>query len=203
MTEQDLVPFAQWFNVLAVTHRLMASEDLKGRMLAEYFDVLRPYPFEAVEQSYQALRRKMKKWPVPADWLEALPAFGSVWRLPPLTDAEYQLNDEAEKLGYEREAVCQCRSCVDAGCFMPPRYVPVIDRDGKTIERRHPHRNSVPVLLGRWIHGDELKRWYAARARFYEMKDKLAIKLPISDLPDDRLKRLTTEAVAVIAETKS
>lgn len=168
MNASDFNQFSNWFDILAVTHRLSVNEDLKAKMKAEYFDVLRSYPMDAVETSYQNLRRKMKKWPVPADWLEALPPFGSIERLTPLTADEKAQNDEAETLGYEREEICKCRLCVEADCVMPPRYVPRVN--GEVIPRRDPVRMGRPVLLGRWLHGKELKSWYAARARYYEQK---------------------------------
>lgn len=200
MDSHEFGAFIDWFNVLAVTHRLNATEDQRGKMQAEYFDVLRPYPFDAVRQSYESLRRKMKKWPVPADWLEALPPFGSTARLPPLTAEELAENEEAERMGYEAPTVCTCRECQDADCFLPPRYVPKLDRQGQVIERRHPDRAGRPVLLGRWIHGAELKRWYAARANYKLLKDKFDAELKAAKtLPvSERIERLTRTA-AVIA----
>lgn len=194
--------FSDWFDVLAVTHRLQAPEDMRSKMKSEYFDVLRPYPIEAVSSAYESLRRKMKKWPVPADWLEALPPAGNTGRLMLATAAEVTENDEAERLGYEAVGRCACPRCVEAGCFLPPRYVPRLDRDGLTFERRHPLRDGRPILLGRWLHGEDLKRWYAARAQFYELKTKLGVELPLSALPEDRIQRLATEARAVMAEVR-
>jgi hypothetical protein len=198
---RHLGQFAEWFNSLAVIHRLACSEDLKAKMLAEYFAVLEPYPIEAIESAYQSLRRKMKKWPVPADWLENLPPYGSTARLPLASPAEVAESDEAERLGYEAAAVCTCSRCVQAECFMPPRYVPRLDDQGQLIERRHPSRTGRALLLGRWLHGEELKRWYRARADFYALKAKLAEKLPLPTSPDERLAQLRKTARGVIAET--
>lgn len=202
MDANHLSKFSEWFDVLAVTHRLQATEDQRGRMQAEYFDVLRPYPLEAVASAYESLRRKMKKWPVPADWLENLPPFGSTARLPLASPSEVRENDEAEKLGYEAAAICHCALCVAADCHMPPRYVPRLYQDA-VIERQHPQRQGRPLLLGRWIHGEELKRWYRARADFYALKDKIAPKLPIRLEPAERIAKLATETRALIAEVKA
>ncbi len=192
--------FGEWFDVLAVTHRLQATEDQRGRMKAEYFDVLRAYPVEAVASSYESLRRKMKKWPVPADWLENLPPFGSVGRLPLASPDEIAENDEAERLGYERETVCKCALCVAADCYMPPRYVPRLYQ-GEVIERRDPKKMGRPLLLGRWLHGEELKRWYRARADFYALKEKLVPQMLVALEPPQRIARLLKEASAVQMET--
>lgn len=211
MDASHLQRFSEWFDVLAVTHRLNASEDIRGRMKSEYFDVLRSYPIEAVASAYESLRRKMKKWPVPADWLEALPPFGSTGRLTLLTAEEEAENDAAEALGYEAAAYCHCSICErDQATHLKPRYVPRLDRDGQVMERRHPTRMGRPILLGMWLHGRPLKNWYIARARYYELKTKFDVKL-VADRRtkgtlDERiahLERLTTEAKAVLAETKS
>lgn len=204
MTEQDFTRFVEWFDVLAVTHRLNAKPELRNKMRAEYFDVLRSYPVDAVQSAYETLRRKMKKWPVPADWLEALPPFGSVARLPALTADEQAQHDEAERLGYEAAHVCTCMSCVAANCAQPPRYVPLLDRDGQVIERRHPLRVGRPVLLGRWIHGRELRNWYSARAEFYAVKAKIDAQLEQErrekPSPEQRMHKLIDAAKALSAE---
>lgn len=192
--------FGDWFDVLAVTHRLQATEDQRTRMKAEYFDVLRSYPVEAIASSYESLRRKMKKWPVPADWLENLPPFGSTARLPPASPEEVAENDEAERLGYEAQAVCTCALCVAADCFLPPRYVPRMYQ-GEVIERRHPTKQGRPLLLGMWLHGESLKRWYRARAEFYSLKEQIAPKPMTPRGPDERIKRLHVEANALQMET--
>lgn len=206
MDANHLSQFSEWFDVLAVTHsKSFPSEEIRARAKAEYFDVLRAYPIEAVQSSYESLRRKMKKWPVPADWLEALPPFGSTGRLPMLTPQELALNAEAERLGYEAAAVCGCPVCREAYCAQPPRYVPQLDRDGCVIERRHPDKIGRAVLLGRWIHGQELRRWYSARAEFYalqaklEAEDKAVKKLT----PEQRMQRLVLVSKGVLAETKA
>lgn len=206
MDADHLQRFSEWFDILAVTHsKSFPSEEIRRRAKAEYFDVLRSYPISAVQSAYETLRRKMKKWPVPADWLESLPPHGSTARLPLLTPEEQAQNDEAERLGYEAEAVCQCALCVAANCAQPPRYVPLVDRDGVVIERRDERRQGRPILLGRWLHGIELRRWYAARAEFYTLKAKLeaADKLAKSMTFEQRTSKLLTASKGVIAETKT
>jgi hypothetical protein len=206
MVEADYARFSEWFDVLAVTHRLQGSEDMRGKMKAEYFDVLRSYPFRAVESAYQTLRRKMKKWPVPADWLEALPPFGSVTRLPLMTDAEADESDEAERLGYERDEFCHCALCERGHTtHLKSRCVPRLDANGHELERQHPRRQGRPVLLGRWIHSDELRRWAAARGAFYEQKDVIGQAMQLEQItrrssPELRLKHLETQVAAKIAE---
>lgn len=201
--------FQDMFNVLAITHRLQGSDDLRGKMQTEYFDVLESYPIEAVEFAYQSLRRKMKKWPVPADWLEALPPYGGIGRLPLASPAEITESDAAESLGYEAASVCTCRACVEAGCFMPPRFVPRLDRDGNVMDRRHPDRQGRALTLGRWIHGAELKAWYASRAAFYEQlyairdAEKMARFLPRPADTQKRIANLANFAKWRIADTKA
>lgn len=195
--------FAEWFDVLAVTHRLNAREDLRQKMRGEYFAVLKPYSIESVTYAYESLRRKMKKWPVPADWLEALPPTSSVDRLPAATADEIAEAEEAERLCYEQPKICQCELCVEAQCHMPPRYVPRLDRDGHTLDRRHPGRSGAPVLLGEWLHGLRLRSWYAARGQFYELKAKLDAdqKAVKAMAPEERMAHLIQQSRAAIAQT--
>ena len=201
-TTSDFDRFAEWFDVLAVTHRLTAGADLRPKMRAEYFAVLAPYSLEAVTDAYESLRRKMKKWPVPADWLEALPRTSSVDRLPALTGDEMRDTEEAERLAYEQPEICRCHLCVAADCHMPPLYVPRTDREGGTLERRHPIRRGKAVLLGEWLHGQRLKAWYVARAQFYELKAKLDAdaKAKRALTPEERMQRLITTSRSTIAE---
>jgi hypothetical protein len=202
MTESDLQRFGDWFETLAVIHRLAGSEDARLRMKAEYFDVLRPYAVIAVESAYQTLRHRMKKWPVPADWLEALPPHGSATRLPLLTFEEQRENDEAERLGYEAEKYCHCRECEAADAtHIKPRYVPRLDQHGHTIDRQHSTRPNRAVSLGRWIHGTELKGYYAAMGAFFALRAKLEAKAGLPVLtPEERIERMKREAKALQAE---
>lgn len=206
MTEHDYERFSEWFEVLAVSHRMNASEHTRGQMKAEYFDVLQSYPFDAVEFAYQNLRRKMKKWPVPADWLENLPPFGNVNRLEVISAEDLRETQAAEALGYEQRDVCRCAICQqELAAPLQSRFVPRQDRDGHPIERRHPGRVGRAIMLGRWIHGDELRRWYFARQQFYDLKKKLKIDLDTENAaqrssPHARMERLVTEAKAQIAE---
>jgi hypothetical protein len=74
--------------------------------------------------------------------------------------------DHAEKLFYEGD-FCACRECVDADAtHLNLRYVPLLNANGETMPRQHPTKRTA-ALLGEWIHGHRLKRWYAARAEFY------------------------------------
>lgn len=205
MKAQDYDYFVGWFDLLAVTHRLLAAEDLRAKMRAEYFDILRPYPVEAVQSAYETLRRRAKKWPVPADWCEALPPCGAAARLPLMTVDEMRDTTHAEALGYEASALCACAECMAADAtHLYPRFVPRLDSDGQVFERRHPDRQGKPVVIGRWVHGAELKRWYRTRGDFYEKFKQLRAQELAAQVarrhPEARMQRLVTEARAVTAE---
>lgn len=201
--DHDFQRFSDCFDVLAITHRLTGGEDLRAKMKAEYFDVLLSYPASAVESAYETLRRKMKKWPVPADWLEALPPHGAVSRLALMSREEQRESDQAEALGYEAETVCHCTACTAADCLMPPRYVPRLDANGVTMERRHPIRVGRAVLLGRWIHGQELRDWYTARAVYYGLKAQIDAQMEAEKnrkhTPEERMNRMARLAKIAIA----
>jgi hypothetical protein len=197
--------FREWFDVMAITHGKSFSDDLRARTTAEYFDVLRPYPYELVQMSYETLRRKMKKWPVPADWLEALPPHSSVLRLPLMHDKEIERNDYAESVGYEWPSFCQCDVCVrDGATHLKPRFVPRIDAHGNVTERRHPARQGRAIILGRWIHGAELKAWCAARADFYIRKTAIENAMKSERFTvQQRTERMSVAAAGVIAEHRA
>jgi hypothetical protein len=166
MTEDDYSTFKDWFEILAITHRLGARGEILEKMKGEYFDVLRMHDMDRVRRAYEKLRRSAKRWPVPADWCEALPPHDPTERLPTMTRDQIRESDEAEAKFYEGD-VCHCTACVAAHAdHLPIRDVPRLDAQGEMIAMRHPKKRT-PVYVGRWIHGQELKRWWGARGQFF------------------------------------
>lgn len=167
MTGHDLPAFRQMFEDLwhSGLSRTPQRDKLES-VLATYFQALETYPIGAVKAAYEHLQRTATNWPPVATWVAAIrsnPASG----LPLMNPRQIRESDEAERLFYEGE-LCHCRECEDAhATHLPLRYVPCLDADGNVIPMQHPNRRR-PVLLGEWIHGHRLKRWYAAKAAFYE-----------------------------------
>ena len=70
----------------------------------------------------------------------------------------------AERLRYE-DTPCSCVLCFRAAVNdRPLRFVPTLTHDGgDELRAFHPQRRRVEVV-GHWAHGEELARWYQARA---------------------------------------
>lgn len=175
MTPQDLAAFAEMFQDLTAMFKFYGTEDQKAAALSAYFQTLQRYPLDRVRVGYETLKETAQKWPVPAQWIAAMPR-SEGGDLPLMDWRQVKASDEAERLFYEGP-FCRCDVCTEASAtHLNLRYVPCLDANGDVIPMRHPHR-SRPVMLGRWIHGHELKRWYVARAQFYERLHRLQPKV--------------------------
>lgn len=164
MTTADVAAFSDMFGELALMFRFYGSDEQRAAALGAYFQTLQTYPLERVRRGYEQLKVTATKWPVPAQWIAAMPRGDSA--LPELDWRQVKASDEAERLFYEGP-LCRCAACEQAGItHMPVRYVPCLNGDGDVIPMTHPNR-SQPVLLGEWIHGPRLRQWYAAKAAFY------------------------------------
>lgn len=171
MTGQDLPAFAEMFQDLATIFKLYGTEDQKASTLSAYFNTMQKYPLERVRQGYDNLKATAQKWPVPAQWIAAMPS-GQGADLPLMSLTAARESDDAENRFYEGE-LCACSGCVAANVtHMPLRFVPCLDGNGEVIPMLHP-RTQTRKLLGEWIHGHRLKRWYAARAEFYQKLESL------------------------------
>ena len=117
-----------------------------------------------------------------------------------MTADEIAETEAAEQCGYEQGEFCHCSACEFAGVtHQAPRFVPRLDRFDKEIARRHPERD-VPVILGHWIHGEELKQWYRARGDFYATFAAIGKQLETERRdPTARLARLTGAAAAALS----
>lgn len=171
MTGQDLPAFAEMFQDLATIFKFYGTEDQKASALSAYFNTLQKYPLERVRQGYDNLKATAQKWPVPAQWIASMPS-GQGAGLPLMSHTAARESDEAERRFYEGD-LCACPECVSANVtHMPLRFVPCLDANGDVIPMLHP-RTQNRRLLGEWIHGHRLKRWYAARAEFYQKLESL------------------------------
>src|SRR5688572_27799250 len=170
MTSGDLSTFSDMFNELASMFRLYGSDEQKAATLSAYFDTLRNYDLNRVRRGYEQLKVTATKWPVPAAWIAAMPRGDG--QLVDMTHAQMRESDDAERLFYEGP-MCRCRDCVEAHVtHLNLRYVPLLNADDEVIQLRHPLRQKA-VVIGEWIHGHRLKRWYVARAEFYTKLETL------------------------------
>lgn len=181
MTEHDHPAFRQMFEDLWHSGLTRTPpRDTREHVLAAYVQALESYPLSAVRSAYAHLQRTTEVWPPVAAWIAAIRQH-PLSALPRMTPQQARESDEAERLFYEG-ALCRCRACVDASAtHLPVRYVPCLDANGAVIPMQHASRRR-PVLRGEWIHGDRLKRWYVARAEFYQKLDRLKPKaIPKAD----------------------
>lgn len=177
MTSHDLPSFSVCFDRLSrLSLNFSPRQDDREHVKSEYFEALRAYPITAIEAATDRLRDTCTTWPKIPDWIAALPATGSVSQLPLATEAEMREVEQAEGWVYNQPEVCHCTDCMAADCHMPPRYVPRENRDGTVVTVQHPSRPSRPIVLGIFLHGEPLKRWYAARAAFFALHDRLGMK---------------------------
>jgi len=127
-----------------------------------YFDTLRHVELEDVLAA-EVILRSRPRWPKVGDWLAAVPLRTAptgerVMRGP--EGAEYL---RALRLHYQDDP-CGCPSCFQAGVTdRPLRFVPDFTPDDTEDRAYHPALRRV-VVVGHWAHGEELRRWYVAKA---------------------------------------
>lgn len=132
-----------------------------------YFETLQGCALEDVVTAAAALHSR-KRWPTAGEWMAAVPA--STPARPPdvrlMGASEVDEYLAARNARYRDEGPCACLRCEDAGVsHRPRRYVPD-ELDDDTYARAFcPTLNRV-VMTGHWAHGEELRRWYAARDTF-------------------------------------
>jgi hypothetical protein len=189
MTQADWAEFREMFEALSAAFRVRYITDrARDQALAQYFDVLSPYPISAVRRGWDKLRVAENFPKGPGTWLTAIPkSHGG--DLVVMTPAEMRESDDAERRGYEGDP-CQCRECREVGVtHQPIRYVPRLDASGELMKRRHPV-SGYEKLLGEWIHGARLRTWWSARADFYQAFANLKLpampKATVADPRDER-----------------
>lgn len=167
MTEMDYGAFEAAMKRLSGAYQMRVRPAEWAATVREYFDALKHASLHDVLAAQQACRDTLKRFPRIVEWRAELPVEGSK-----PTDARLMRHDEAlEYLRAERQAFeddpCFCLACQAADVTERPlRYVPdFTDTDRE--ERAWNGLKDAMVTVGHWAHGDELARWYAARARFY------------------------------------
>lgn len=171
MTETDFGTFDRAFGRVCGAFRLKLKPSDAEELTRTYFRVLEPFPLEEVLLAGKKCLAKHRKFPPAADWIAELtaprattPAGADVRQMGAFELEEYE---RAERLRYEDEP-CGCADCLQAGVdHRLLRYVPTLI--GGIEERAlNPHRKAVQVV-GHWAHGEELRRWYEARDRFFAL----------------------------------
>lgn len=164
MTDGDLFAFNQSFQSLVRVFPLRGTDDEIQDVMASYFKALRRFPMPQVRDGAEICLTRSKRFPKPAEWIESIPKARVRPELQQLTNAEIATYLRAERLAYDDEP-CKCDLCRAAGVdhrFL--RFVPDFDRDDCEMRALIGERE---IVRGHWAHGEELRRWYAAKEAFW------------------------------------
>ncbi len=165
MTDTDRDAFDDVFLKLRRLFRLLGEAHDIAQVSAAYFKVLKRWPLSAVTAGAEKWIETGKRFPKPAEWIESIPKHRPTSTIPALSADEAIAYVRAERLHYEDEP-CTCADCRAAGVthrFV--RFVPEADEHDRDIYAMIGERR---VTRGHWAHGDELRRWYAARDAFWD-----------------------------------
>jgi hypothetical protein len=173
MLDGELFAFMDTFRDLQRVFPKRLDEHEQARIGGDYFKALRRFPLRQVQDGAEVWIQRGKYFPKPAEWIDAIPRPGAVVRdVPTLSEADARDYQHAERLGYEGPT-CRCGECIAAGVTEKPlRFVPEISADGRDRLVRIGERT---VTAGHWAHGQELARWYQARADFWNRCHELGL----------------------------
>lgn len=166
MTDADLFAFAGVFKgLLAVFPKRMDEHEI-GALSRAYFTALRRFSVPQIQAGADVWVQRGKFFPKPAEWSDAVPRASAAAgaNLSVMSGAEVAEYLDAERRRYDGEP-CRCGECRRAGVdhrFL--RFVPDVDADGNDLRALIGERE---VCRGHWAHGDELRRWYAAKEKFW------------------------------------
>jgi hypothetical protein len=172
MTDVDLPAFVDTFDGLKRIFPLRGSSDDLRQLQQAYFKTLRPFPIERVVAGAELWRTNGVRFPKPAEWVRSMPraSAANLAEFTPYEAAEYR---RAQRQMWSDEP-CDCLECQAAGVthrFL--RYVPEVDDEDRDVRAL---LDGNAVTRGHWAHGEELRRYYAARDAYFELKDKYGPK---------------------------
>ncbi len=156
--------FMDAFRGLARVFPLRGDDHDITQVGGAYFKAMRRFDLRAIQAGAEVWVQQGKRFPKPAEWIDSIPRKSAPIELPTLSDEAARVYVRAEGLRYE-DAPCHCRDCEAAGVTdQPLRFVPEYTSDGR--DRKALLGDRI-VTTGHWAHGDELKRWYAAKNKFW------------------------------------
>jgi hypothetical protein len=170
VTAADLPAFIETYRGLAKVFTLPRTEGDPAERESAYFKALRPYDFAVIKAGADKLiaTRVAGKFPIPAEWIAAMPARSARGDLRQMSDTEAREYRRAEAMRYE-DAPCTCEPCRSAGVTdRMLRFVPDVDEDGQDEKAFDPIGKRV-VTAGHWAHGEELARYWTAREQFFAL----------------------------------
>lgn len=165
MNASDFDTFAVEFRRLSsALERYKQSPAEQSQKADAYFHVLKKFSiYDVIAKADQWLATE-KNFPKPSEWAAVIVRKVVEW--PVLTQAEADEYRAAELSAWEAPP-CHCAECVRAEVSDKPiRYVPEFDRNDVILRAKEPNGDKL-LYRGHWIHGFDLKRWYDARAAFW------------------------------------
>lgn len=179
MTQGDLSQFADIFSGL---ERMLVSRKLEpgehDRMLSDYFKALRHFPIDAIRGGAEVVAQRAKHFPKPVEWIDAMPRADRSLNVPMMTSGESREYRAANASGWEADP-CGCQACRSASVnHLPLRYVPDVNSDGSQCLVKDEAGRVVNV--GHWAHGHELRRYYDAKAEFFQRGQSLGLSKVVS-----------------------
>ena len=164
MSDAEVFQFNDVFKGLSRVFPKRLQEHELQQMSGEYFRAMKHFTLTQVKAGADAWRQRGKFFPKPVEWMESIPRGREAVKLPMLSDEEARDYRRAESLRYE-DRPCSCAACRAASVSdRPLRFVPTVNGDGTERQARIGDRT---VIAGHWAHGQELARWYQAKADFY------------------------------------
>lgn len=164
MSDAEIFQFMSTFKSLTRVFPLRGDGHSIDDMGASYFKALRRFELPQIQAGADRCVQQLKRFPRPAEWIDMIPRRESAPDLLAMTNEQAHEYRRAEALRYE-DKPCGCRACKDAEMTEKPlRFVPEISSDGSDRKVRLDDRI---VVAGHWAHGQELARWYDAKASFY------------------------------------
>jgi hypothetical protein len=163
MTAPEYATFDRAFGRVLGAFRVKVNTGERDELARTYFRILEPFDLDDVIDAGRRCIERSKKFPLVADWLlelggRVVPALPFDVRAMSITEAD-ELAEAAR--AFYTGPVCAFDCC--RGIGRPIRFVPTLADSGVEERAMHPHRQRVEVV-GHWAHGDELVRWYDARA---------------------------------------
>jgi len=181
--DSEVFSFMQVFRSVQRVFPLRGEEHEVNDVGASYFKALKRFDLKAVQSGADRWLQQGKRFPKPAEWIDAIPRRLETVEIAALAGLEAKEWLDAEQQRWENSP-CLCPECRAANVEEKPlRFVPNDPiEQGKIGERI--------VTRGHWIHGWDLFRWYQARADFYNRCVELGLRGDVLRLkPEPRRRR--------------
>ena len=171
MTESDFGTFERAFGRVCGAFRLRFKATEAEDLTRTDVRLLEPYPLDRVLLAGKQCMTTSRKFPLAADWVAAVAALtdSTPSDVRQMSTDELDEHEAAERARWDGQPykASLCVACVRANVDdQPLRFVPThatVTEDERAFNPRRKHVQTV----GHWAHGEELLRWYVARAAFY------------------------------------